>query len=328
MTALLLLLTIIPSALLTFLAIPLIVDAAENNKRLKKIIENRFHSTPIPRLGGVCFLPIMVVVVAIIVLLVIPSITTDGEIFGLTTFWRLCTLVLSLLIVYITGLYEDLYKLSCTIKLIMQIIAALVIAFGLCTTIYSGISWQLFVVVFTIVYITNSINMIDGIDGLAAGVSFICFLILSICHTCLGNIFGATVAASMLGITGMFFYFNVFSWKNKIYMGETGSFTLGVIIAYLTISVGVLEYKISPSGTYYLFVCTAPLLIPQIDLVRVVAQRIFSGKSPFHTDKNHIHHLMMQYGFTRPQTLRYILYSTTLLTIFAWFIVSFVFVMD
>lgn len=320
-----LLLTIFPSIILSVLAFPFIVRKTEKMNLYDMPNGRKVHSTPVSRFGGMAFFPIMLF--SIIFVLLTDSYlgyATEGGIYGITNTWRMIVILLSGSVVYITGFFDDYYGLGYKIKFCAQSIASLFIALGLCMPIF-GFTYQVFVVWFFILYVINAINLIDGIDGLSSGIAIITLIVLVVCHVILGNWFGAIVASALLGVVATYFYFNVYSWEYKLFMGDTGSMTLGLMLGYLIVSVHVFEQKTHGGIPFYLPICIAPLLIPMIDVIRVFIVRKMEGKNPFLADKNHIHHKLMDQGLTPMQTLRALLFATILVSIFVWIILSIVF---
>lgn len=311
-----LLLTIIPSIILSILIFPIIVKKTERMNMYDMPSGRKVHTTPVSRFGGMAFFPIMLVSV-IFVLLTDNYLgySTEGGIYGINNTWRMIVILLSGSVVYITGFFDDYYGLGYKIKFVTQSIASFFITMGLCMPIF-GFTYQIFFVWFFIVFVINSVNLIDGIDGLSSGIACITLLVIIVCHVLLGNWFGAIVATALLGVIATYFYYNVYSWEYKLFMGDTGSMTIGLMLGYLIVSVHVFEQKSIGGFPYYLSICIAPLLIPMLDVIRVFFVRKKAGKNPFLADKNHIHHILMEQGLTPSQTLRTLLIATVIVTIF------------
>lgn len=320
----LLLLVAIPALILTIFAIPYIVKKTEEMSLFDTPSLRKIHTTPVSRMGGLCFMPIMLI--SMVIVLTFDNalgFQLDGGLYGITNTWRMIVLILSTSVLYITGIFDDLYGLGYKVKFCAQILSAVLVAFGLCAPVF-GITYQIFVIIFFIVFVLNAVNLIDGIDGLASGIAIITLIVLLICHSMLGNWFGALLSGAMLSILAVYFYYNVYSWEYKIFMGDTGSLTIGLVIAYLIVSAHVMVQKGEGGIPYYLPICIAPLTIPMADLVRVFFYRLFNHKNPFLPDKKHIHHLLMAKGLTQSQVLQYLLFDTCLIAIGAWVLVMFV----
>ena len=161
--------------------------------------------------------------------------------------------------------------------------------------------------VLLVVFITNAINLIDGIDGLASGLSMVALVIFGVIfmHYELWNF--AILAFICVGVIIPFFAYNVFGNADKgrkIFMGDTGSLTLGYIISFF-----VIKYCMYVPGEDMqaygapVVVAFSVLLVPCLDVVRVVLKRARTGKALFMPDKNHIHHKFLDMGFTPRRAL-------------------------
>jgi len=228
-------------------------------------------------------------------------------------------LVAGLTLLYIVGIGDDLVGVRYRKKFIIQILSA---SFFPAVGLYINNFYGLFgiyglspwfgipLTILLVVFITNAINLIDGIDGLAS----------SICIVALG-VFGliflfdrmwilALLAFTCVGVLIPFFIYNVFGNAErgkKIFMGDTGSLTLGYILSFLVIQYCMYEgYKTEPGYCGSINVALSILLVPCLDVVRVVIGRIKRHKSPFLPDKTHIHHKFMAMGFSPRRSLIFI----------------------
>lgn len=204
------------------------------------------------------------------------------------------------------GIMDDLKNLSARYKFALQIAVALLIAFsGVRLTSFNGLfgiyelplTAQYSFTVLAIVGITNAFNLIDGIDGLAGGLGFMSLIILGIFLTLCGDSNNAVIAFALSGGLLGFLYYN-FN-PAKIFMGDTGSLVLGFVIAVLCIRLIQLNIGIpSPILPHAPVFALSVVAIPVFDTLRVFALRIWSGRSPFSPDKNHIHHLLTNNGWS------------------------------
>lgn len=150
--------------------------------------------------------------------------------------------------------------------------------------------------IIVVVYVVNAMNLIDGIDGLASGISMIALSFYSYIFFRAGEYAYALLAGATLGTLLPFFYFNVFGRPEKhtkIFMGDTGSLTVGTVLAFLMIR----TFDI-PEGTLHmhgnlLVLAIAPLILPCFDTVRVFFHRVRNGNNPFLPDRCHIHHKLL-----------------------------------
>ena len=207
------------------------------------------------------------------------------------------------------GLKDDLVTLSPIKKITGQLIAAGILIFmakirftnlhGLFGFFEIGVIPGILITGFLIVLLINAFNLMDGIDGLAAGLSILFTLIFGIWFYLSGHIGYAILAFSLMGAISGFFYYNVYGKENKIFMGDTGSLFLGTVISVLLIQFN--EFNIDPTRPFAIESAPAIsfgiLAYPLIDTMRVMAIRILQNKSPFSADKNHLHHRLLTLGF-------------------------------
>lgn len=294
-----------------FITIPAILDFCKK-KNLYDIPNSRkVHKSPIPRLGGLAFLPSMLIAffIAIFVL--------DSQVKGPNiqiSIWSLYFLI-SLLIIYFTGIIDDLIGLNANVKFTIQIIAAAILPFS---GLYINNLYGLFgfheipflagapITIFIIVFICNAMNLIDGIDGLCASLSEIALLGFLYAFFNEGLYIYCILIAGLMGVLVPYLYFNIFGkcTKNrKIFMGDSGSLTIGFILSFLFIKLSmdnpyVMSFNIKRMPFAY-----SLLIVPTFDVVRVVFHRIRTHRSIFDADKNHIHHKLMKYGMSAHQAL-------------------------
>ncbi|MDX1652573.1 MAG: MraY family glycosyltransferase [Brumimicrobium sp.] len=218
------------------------------------------------------------------------------------------SIIPGLTILFIIGLKDDLVVLSPLSKLGAQIIAALFLVFHYRHTIESlhgfmGIEeMPNFIAapvgVIIVVAIINAINLIDGIDGLAATVGIIMFSIFGTLFFMAERYFLMLTCVTMVGVLLAFLRFNL-SQKNKIFMGDTGSMILGFLIGVMTVRLLALDHTVLAKLPFHHenlpFVVGGILIVPLFDTVRVFIIRILNKRSPFSPDRNHIHHLIIDY---------------------------------
>jgi UDP-N-acetylmuramyl pentapeptide phosphotransferase/UDP-N-acetylglucosamine-1-phosphate transferase len=229
--------------------------------------------------------------------------------------------LMGLVVIYAIGIVDDLVGLKATTKFFFQITTACLLPFvGLYVNNLNGLFgiheipyWiGIPLTVFIIVFIDNAINLIDGIDGLASGLSFIAlagFLAYFLFH----GVFVYTytiIVAGMMGALIAFAYFNLFgkSERNtKIFMGDSGSLSLGFTLGFLAIKCAMDNSNIWPYRPEAIIVPLTLLFVPTADVVRVTLFRLRHHKPLFDADKNHIHHKLMRTGLNQHQTLVVIL---------------------
>ena len=276
--------------------------------------ERKVHKRPVPRLGGVTFFPVILFVLCILTSYRVLVDYLPNGILTQEIVTEILGLIAGLTILYIIGIGDDLVGVRYRNKFKIQILSAIFWPlagvyinnfYGLMgiyeVTPYLGIPLTMLLVVF----ITNAINLIDGIDGLA---SSICIVALSV----FGVIFAdqslwlyAQLAFTCVGVLIPFFIYNVFGNADrgrKIFMGDTGSLTLGYILSFLAIKYSMYtgEETFQAEGAP-IVIAFSILLVPCLDVIRVVIGRVRRHAHPFHPDKTHIHHKFMAMGFT-PRT--------------------------
>lgn len=261
-----------------------IIDVPKDNRRV--------HTKAIPLLGGLAIF--LAVIITIFIFL-----DYKGE--------RLGLLIGSTLILA-SGIIDDKYNLSPKAKMGFQILAAIVlVAFGVKIEFFTnpfnmGHSLVFLevlsipITIFWIVGITNTINLIDGLDGLAAGVSMISSISLMFIAKSFGfydiSILAAIVAGACLGFLP--YNFN----PAKIFMGDAGALFLGFVLSYISIE-GVMK----SAAALTIFVPVLILAVPVFDTAFAMVRRKLSGKSIVAADKGHLHHRLLRLGLNQRQTV-------------------------
>ena len=268
------------------------IDIPKDNRRM--------HKKPTPRIGG---LAIIFGFTVATLYFAQPSRQLYGTLSGAA-------------IIAIMGVIDDCKNLPAKLKFVIQIIAALVVVFAgdIKIDVFTNPNflsdnpyWVLpewlsvTLTVIWIVFITNAVNFIDGLDGLAAGVSAIMSISLVFISIRVGEYSIAILGIALMGSCFGFLPFN-FN-PAKIFMGDTGSTFLGFMLATLSIQ-GVFK-------SYAVISFAVPLLIlglPLFDALFAMIRRILRGQSPMTADRGHLHHRIVDMGFSQKQTV-FILYA-------------------
>jgi UDP-N-acetylmuramyl pentapeptide phosphotransferase/UDP-N-acetylglucosamine-1-phosphate transferase len=276
----------------------------------------KIHTISVPRLGGTSFIPSMMT--AFVVLIAFFAYSSEKHI--QVNIWSM-GFFLGLVIIFIVGIIDDIIGLNATTKFIAQIAAACMLPF---VGLYVNNLYGLFgiyeipyyigipLTVFAIVFIDNAINLIDGIDGLASGLSLIAlagFLAYFIHYDVFMHSYSILVAG-LIGALTAFMYFNLFGKterNTKLFMGDSGSLSLGFALGFLSIKCAMNNTAIWPTRPEAIIVPMSLLFVPVADVVRVTLYRIIHHKPLFNADKNHIHHKLMRAGLTQHQALGTIL---------------------
>ena len=268
--------------------------------------ERKVHERPVSRLGGFSFLPVLLISFSTTVALRLGLGMADAEDLENNTLLTMLLLMAGMTVMFLVGAKDDIVGVAYRWKFVAQIGAGLLLPLsGLWIRNLDGLfgvyelpawaGWLL--TVFIVVYITNAINLIDGIDGLASGLAMIAFTVLGLCFVWKGQYLMVSLAFGMMGILIPFWVTNVFGNAKrgrKIFMGDAGSLTLGYLLSFLVVCLGMQGGTVYPRGM--LMICIGVLLIPLLDVAYVVYIRLKNGKNPFMPDKNHIHHRLMRTG--------------------------------
>jgi len=284
------------AALISYIGIPIVVRVAKKHYLVDIPNSRSSHGKPVPILGGV----------AILISFILSFLIFSDGYFELPFQY----IIASLLIIFTMGVKDDLLNLSPRNKILGQVLAAAIIAvlgdlrivhiYGFLGIDELGYVSSILVTIFSIMVITNAINIIDGIDGLASGVSMVVVVTLGIFFFLFHNIDFIILAACFFGSLVVFFRFNVFGKKNKIFMGDTGSMVLGYVISLMIIEFNENNFYIN--STYDVNVAPVVLcgilIVPFFDMIRVIFLRIFRKRKPWEPDHNHIHHYLLKIGFS------------------------------
>ncbi|WP_280765815.1 MraY family glycosyltransferase [Parabacteroides sp. PFB2-10] len=215
------------------------------------------------------------------------------------------------LLLYMTGVRDDLVGVRYRFKFLIQfIVASLLPASGLWLKnlnglfgIYELAPWVgIPITVLLIVLIINAMNFIDGIDGLAGGLSLVSLIILSTLFAFSHMWIYAVISLATAGVLIPFLYYNMYGKaerQKKLFMGDTGSLTLGYLLAFLCLSLSANIPIVIPvlSKVPVYIVAFSTLFVPMFDVIRVMIVRMAHHKNPFLPDKNHIHHMLLAKGY-------------------------------
>lgn len=220
-----------------------------------------------------------------------------------------------LIIPFIIGLVDDLVHLRPLAKLIAQWITGSLIFFLLdirLTSFYGLFGDQHFplpisyaATIFAVILVTNSLNLIDGIDGLAGTFSFMACIFFGTWFFFLGHLPYALLSLSLAGAIFAFLFKN---WEpSNIFMGDTGSLVIGTMLSIIMISFINQNFSLDRSHPLKfnssLVTAICVLIIPLVDTTRVVIKRLYKRLSPFTADKRHIHHALVRLGLSHRQAV-------------------------
>ncbi|GBF18522.1 MULTISPECIES: glycosyltransferase family 4 protein [Arenibacter] len=280
--------------LLTYLTIPKIIKVVEYKRLMDDPNHRSSHQNKTPTLGGVAFYYTFVIALFFIR--------------GWNTFEEGMYIIPGLTILFIIGLKDDLVVISAGSKLIAQTLAISFVLVNEGFTIYSlngflninEIPYYLYIVIggFMMLTIINSYNLIDGIDGLASVVGVVIMLIYTTIFYLTEEYYYALISITMNASLIAFLGFNISS-DRKIFMGDTGSLIVGFIISILTLKFLALKPNTYVDLPFLLenapLIAISILIVPLFDTARVFAIRLVNKKGPFSPDRNHTHHVLIDY---------------------------------
>lgn len=255
--------------------------------------ERRMHKVPIPRMGG---LAIFLAFLFSVLLFVDITVQLRGILIGA-------------IVIVALGLVDDIVPLPALLKFVVQILAAyIVVSHGTVISTFTNPNifssqpyinlggWGVPITIIWIVAITNAVNLIDGLDGLAVGISTIASFSLLLIAIVLPEYNIAILMAALAGACIGFMPYNLS--PAKIFMGDTGSTFLGFILACVSIQ-GLFKF-------YALVSFAVPFLIlglPLFDTVFAIGRRIIKGQNPMKADRGHVHHRLIDMGFNQKETV-------------------------
>ena len=298
------------SLLIVLFLIPIVVKIATIKRLYDEPNETRkLHSRRIPNLGGI---GIYAGILLTITLLIKPSLMP-----------HLNYLIAGSFILVIVGIKDDIIGISPTKKLYLQVGAAFIMAYcaNIRITSFYGIvgvyelSFPVSIILTTFinVFIYNAINLIDGVDGLAGGLGLISSFTFAWFFYRLGSMGACYVALTLAGSLTGFLYFNVYCYRLKVFMGDSGSLLTGFLLSVLAV-LFVEQNKVTVLNPVPVFNAAAALafsilIIPLFDTTRVFLFRIINGKSPFTADNNHVHHRLLFLGKTHLECTTILLFT-------------------
>ena len=292
-----LILSFITAFVLTYFAIPSVIMVARVKRLFDDPNERSSHSVSIPSLGGIAIFAGLIFSVIF---------WTPFDVFG-DLQYILCSLVL----IFLIGAKDDIVPMRPSRKFLGQIFAALIMVlkadvrisslYGLFTIHDLPFFISVLLSVFVIVLIINAFNLIDGINGLTGTITVIITMTFGYWFFMVGRVEIAVICFSLMGAIIAFLKYNY--TPAQIFMGDTGSLVVGLISA--TLAIKFMEINLNLISPYAVKsipgITIGILIIPLYDTLRVFTTRILKGKSPFYPDKTHIHHLLLDLGFSHLQ---------------------------
>lgn len=318
--------TFLLSVLLAIIIIPRIIFISYKKRLFDAPDARKVHTTPVPRLGGLAFLPVIVISLCVVTGIRYYTNNPVDSLWSSSLFIQYLFFIVGLTLLYLIGVADDLVGVGYRYKFVVQfLVACLFPLSGLWINNLGGLMGLYEIpaclgiplTIFLTVYVTNAINLIDGIDGLASGLSCIALGLLIIVCVLVNQWTHALLAAATLGVVMAFYYYNVFSLSGrKLFMGDAGSLTLGYVLSFLILHFWQKNTWWDPFAMNLNMVTLSTLFIPLFDVIRVFYSRVREGRNPFIPDKNHIHHRLLRTGMSvRMVMLTLLLISLFLVTI-------------
>lgn len=307
-------------AMFVAVVIPAIVRTANKMNLFDSTDDRKVHKGNVPRLGGISFLP--AILFSLLIVISAMSIYSPIDLnFAYGPITEVMLAMSGCVLLYLVGIMDDVIGVTYGYKFLIQLISSVILCssglwisdlhgiFGI-HSLHPLLGVPLTIVI--VILIINSINLIDGIDGLASGLCIMGTLGYSVVFFHKDMNIYMLLAASMLGILIVFYLYNTTgkAGKNKIFMGDTGSLTMGFLLAFFAIKLTTVDRPMfggHDDGAYFVYAASV-LLIPVMDVFRVFFARLRDGKGPFFPDKRHIHHKFLAMGFSMRQS-RYIIFS-------------------
>ena len=241
-------------------------------------------------------------------------------------------LMAAMLIMLYVGIMDDILSLTPTIRFAIEILiicwlmyvnkASLNCFHGLWGIGYIPEYISIPLTIFACVGIINAINLIDGVNGLSSGFCFMASILFAVMFYHLDNTTMMVIAISAAGAIVPFFLHNVFGHNTRMFIGDSGTLVMGTMMSMFVISLldkTPASFLLMHKGIGLIPFELAVLAIPVFDTLRVMSARILHGKSPFHPDKTHLHHMFIDLGFSHTGTTISIL-SLNFIIIATWFI--------
>ena len=320
------------SIFLAGIIIPQILLIAFRKNLFDEIDERKIHKGVVPRLGGIAFFPSILFSFCVVIGFSLKYYGWESTGISLEDVVPFFFMVCAVLLMYLIGIADDLMGVRYMAKFAIQVLASVFIVLsGIYIHNFYGFLWihsiadwiGWLVTAFMVVYVVNSINLIDGIDGLASGLSTVAFIFYAVMFFWVGEYAYSLLASASAGTLLPFFYYNVFGnaqKRKKIFMGDTGALTTGMILVFCSLALLHIDDKTAITPYNPIILGISPLLIPLFDVVRVYLHRVAIHKNPFLPDKSHIHHKFLALGLNQRVALILILLWSVCLIVLNMFL--------
>lgn len=292
------LLSFLVACFVAVVSIPVVIKISELKGLMEKTGERRAHTTPTPTFGGIA-----IFAAVLISYFLWPSIDQ-------TDIYRTNLSIVGMTILFFVGIKDDLVGVDPNKKIFFQVLPALILIFfgdlkvdylyGIMGFHHIAEIVSILLTCFIFIALTNAINLIDGIDGLAGGIATIASMTFGGWFLLTNHFAMACMAFTLSGALVGFLRFN-FSKTSKIFMGDTGSLILGFMLSFFAVRFVNLNisFRFDPTAFFNApIIAIVILIIPIFDTLRVFMVRILAGRSPFSADRNHMHHILLDNGLS------------------------------
>jgi UDP-GlcNAc:undecaprenyl-phosphate/decaprenyl-phosphate GlcNAc-1-phosphate transferase len=291
------------AAIFTYYLLPKVLWVSKEKNLMAPVIERSSHTTAVPSFGGVAFYITLILVLSLIQSMRLAHVGNH--------------LIAAITILFMVGLKDDLIVSTARVKLFGQIAASCFIVFspelqlnnlhGFCGIYEIPVLLGYILMTLLSIAIINAYNLIDGIDGLAAGIGIVISGMFAIVFYTTGHPYYVLVSVSLAGTLSTFLRYNFSRGEKKIFMGDSGSLIVGLILGFLAIKLltrepymPLVEQGVDPGNRPLFLACL--FIIPFIDTIRVMLIRMLNKRSPFSADRNHVHHVLLDLGFSHKRT--------------------------
>lgn len=235
---------------------------------------------------------------------------TVGGYIGANFQIQLMPVLAAMVVMLYIGAMDDIIGLSPRSRFVIEIltVSGLIFASGGCIDTFHGmwgignLSWWIAVplTVFAGVGIINAVNMIDGVNGLSSSLCILCNLLYGFVFMRAGDVSNAVLAFATAAALIPFMVHNVFGQRSRMFIGDAGTMVMGLLMTWFTMTLlrsdSPIAYYDSAVNINMIAFSLAVLCVPVFDTIRVMFMRIAKGKSPFHPDKTHLHHVFVRIG--------------------------------
>lgn len=304
------------SLIVGLISIPVIIDVARKKNLVDQPNHRTSHKGSIPNLGG------MAIFGGFSIAVLMFNVGVDAV--------NAAYLIAGAMVIFFIGLKDDVLELTPLKKLMGQVVAAVIMVLfadlritdlhGLLGIYEIGYIPSALITVFLFVVIINSFNLVDGIDGLAAGLAIVSTVFFTEWFFKAGQTGLVIMGLSLIGVLLAFLRYNLLDSKFKIFMGDTGSLLIGFFLAVLTIRFN--ELNLSPALIHKVeaapAVSFAIMMVPLFDTLRLFLVRLYRKCTPFAPDRAHMHHFLLKLGFNHLNATYLLMLFNILFVLLAW----------